>query len=115
MFHLQLKSPGSPRARSLPAFTVLLHIWVTGEGLCRIGPLADIYGPASPGFDDQDGRALGQWGERPGDISLGATADLDDHFPGAGRASRGHAEHADAADERGLRSQRQPLLLPRDS
>src|ERR1700737_4177794 len=66
MFHLQLKSPGSPRAQSLPAFTVLLHIWVTGEGLCRIGPLADIYGPASPGFDDQDGRALGQWGVRPG-------------------------------------------------
>src|SRR5215813_3658969 len=112
IFHLQLSYPKGPREQAWPALPVLLHKWFIGEGVQRIGPLADINGPGPPRFDDQDFRSLGQRGERPGQVGLRAAADLDDHFPGSGLAPRGHAEHADRADKRGLSSQCQPLLMP---
>src|SRR6266567_1887359 len=97
----------------MPRLPVLLQQWVRREGVERIRPLADVHGPITPGFDDKNRRPLGQRGRRPRDVGLGTAPDLDQHFTRAGGASRRYDENPDAADERGLPSHRQLLLMPR--
>jgi hypothetical protein len=69
--------------------------WGFAEGIV---PLHDVDRAGAPGIGNENGRALGQRGSRPGQELLGAAANPHSDFAGACLPAGGNDEYADPAD-----------------